>query len=62
MEMPPISILEYKQMCGRAGRPQYDDEGESIIVAKGSPNQYLETLCRWHSRNLLNHKYLGTAL
>jgi len=37
-----ISILEYKQMCGRAGRPQYDDEGESIIVAKGSPNQYLE--------------------
>jgi len=38
----PISILEYKQMCGRAGRPQYDDEGESIIVAKGSPNQYLE--------------------
>jgi helicase len=38
----PISILEYKQMCGRAGRPQYDNEGESIIVAKGSPNQYLE--------------------
>jgi len=37
-----ISILEYKQMCGRAGRPQYDDEGGSIIVAKGSPNQYLE--------------------
>jgi len=37
----PISILEYKQMCGRAGRQQYDDEGESIIVAKGSPNQYL---------------------
>jgi len=31
----PITILEYKQMCGRAGRPQYDDEGESIIIAKG---------------------------
>ena len=28
----PISILEYKQLCGRAGRPQYDDCGESIIV------------------------------
>ena len=38
----PISILEYKQMCGRAGRPQYDDEGESIIVAKGSPDELLE--------------------
>ncbi len=28
-----ISVLEYKQLCGRAGRPQYDDHGESIIVA-----------------------------
>ena len=30
----PISVLEYKQLCGRAGRPQYDKEGESIIIAK----------------------------
>ncbi|MBA3749296.1 MAG: DEAD/DEAH box helicase [Nitrosopumilus sp.] len=29
----PISILEYKQLCGRAGRPQYDTYGESIIVS-----------------------------
>ncbi len=28
----PISILEYKQLCGRAGRPQYDTFGEAIIV------------------------------
>ncbi|MCV0393090.1 MAG: DEAD/DEAH box helicase [Nitrosopumilus sp.] len=32
----PISILEYKQLCGRAGRPQYDDFGESIIVGNGN--------------------------
>lgn len=31
--MMPISVLEYKQMSGRAGRPQYDDYGEAIIVA-----------------------------
>lgn len=30
----PISIFEYKQMAGRAGRPQYDEIGEAIIVAK----------------------------
>jgi helicase len=32
-----ISVLEYKQMCGRAGRPQFDDYGETIIVA---PSKY----------------------
>lgn len=29
----PISVLEYKQLCGRAGRPKYDTCGEAIIVA-----------------------------
>ncbi len=27
-----ISVLEYRQMAGRAGRPQYDEYGETILV------------------------------
>ena len=38
----PISILEYKQLCGRAGRPQYDDHGESIIVGNGNTEDLME--------------------
>jgi len=32
--MHPIPILEYKQQVGRAGRPQYDNRGEAITLAK----------------------------
>ncbi|MFB5607369.1 MAG: helicase-related protein, partial [Candidatus Nitrosomaritimum yanchengensis] len=38
----PISILEYKQLCGRAGRPQYDKYGESIIVGNGNGEEIIE--------------------
>ncbi|MDG6910370.1 MAG: DEAD/DEAH box helicase [Nitrososphaerota archaeon] len=27
-----IPVLEYRQMAGRAGRPQYDDRGETVMV------------------------------
>jgi len=37
--MYPISVLEYKQMSGRAGRPQYDEFGEAILIASSSDNQ-----------------------
>lgn len=30
----PISVLDYKQMAGRAGRPKYDKFGESVLIAK----------------------------
>lgn len=31
--MTRISVLEYKQMSGRAGRPQYDAYGEATLIA-----------------------------
>jgi helicase len=30
-----IPVLEFQQMCGRAGRPQYDDYGEAVAIAHG---------------------------
>ena len=30
----PISVMEIKQMCGRAGRPGYDPYGEAVLMAK----------------------------
>lgn len=29
-----IPVLEIHQMCGRAGRPKYDDYGEAVMLAK----------------------------
>ncbi len=33
-----IPVSEYKQCAGRAGRPQYDDYGEAVLIAK-SPSE-----------------------
>ena len=30
----PIKVMEYEQMRGRSGRPQYDDKGETIVLAR----------------------------
>jgi len=35
----PISVLEYKQFCGRAGRPRYDKFGEAILIARTEDEQ-----------------------
>jgi len=46
----PISVLEYKQLCGRAGRPKYDTAGEAIIVSESGVN----------SEELYDHYVLGS--
>ena len=33
--MQPIPVLEFHQMAGRAGRPQYDKYGEAVMIAHG---------------------------
>ncbi|MEM4241152.1 MAG: DEAD/DEAH box helicase [Candidatus Nitrosotenuis sp.] len=38
----PISVLEYKQLCGRAGRPQYDKFGEAIIVGNSNTAELID--------------------
>ncbi|MEM2878629.1 MAG: ATP-dependent DNA helicase [Candidatus Hadarchaeales archaeon] len=30
-----IPVLEFHQLCGRAGRPQYDRYGEAVVIAHG---------------------------
>ncbi|MFB6204873.1 MAG: DEAD/DEAH box helicase [Candidatus Nanohaloarchaea archaeon] len=41
-----IPVLEYEQMTGRAGRPEYDDHGEAISIAK-QPGMKDEILDRY---------------
>ncbi|MEM3946271.1 MAG: DEAD/DEAH box helicase [Candidatus Micrarchaeia archaeon] len=34
-----ISVLEYKQLCGRAGRPKYDDVGYAITILRSGDTE-----------------------
>ena len=38
----PITVLEYKQLSGRAGRPQYDKYGEAIIVGSSNTEEIFD--------------------
>jgi helicase len=44
-----ISVLEYRQMAGRAGRPQYDDHGETVIIP--APSQPSATVLEHYARD-----------
>ncbi|MEO9363708.1 MAG: DEAD/DEAH box helicase [Nitrososphaera sp.] len=46
----PISVMEYKQLCGRAGRPKYDTSGEAIIVSESTAS----------GEEIYDHYVLGT--
>lgn len=35
----PVSVMEIKQMCGRAGRPGYDSYGEAVIIARSKRDE-----------------------
>jgi len=43
-----ISVMEYKQLCGRAGRPMYDKVGYAILIAKNKEEEeyFLEKYVR----------------
>jgi helicase len=60
----PIRIMEYKQLCGRAGRPQYDEKGEGIIIANDNIagqdlyDHYIDGTPEPIKSNLMNGKSL----
>jgi helicase len=60
MGFTTIPVLEVKQMCGRAGRPRYDEYGEAILIAKSEPERelMLDTYLLGENENL--YSKLGT--
>ena len=52
--MQRIPVSEFKQMCGRAGRPKYDTEGQAILIAKTEfeKDDYIEYFVKGEIENV----------
>ncbi|MEM3713231.1 MAG: DEAD/DEAH box helicase, partial [Thermoproteota archaeon] len=63
-----ISVMEYKQMAGRAGRPKYDKFGEAIIYARNEKEidylmaRYIESIAEPVESKLGTGTYFSTAI
>ena len=63
-----ISVMEYKQMAGRAGRPRYDKFGEAIIYARNEREidylmaKYIESTAEPVESKLGLGTYFSTAI
>jgi helicase len=59
----PISVMEVKQMCGRAGRPGYDPYGEAVLIGKS--NSHYDHLMRdyiMHDTERLTSKLINETI
>lgn len=54
--MQPIPVMEYHQMAGRAGRPQFDTFGEAIVLAKtaGEKEEIVEKYVKGESEDVIS--------
>ncbi|MEM2967629.1 MAG: DEAD/DEAH box helicase [Candidatus Caldarchaeum sp.] len=63
-----ISVMEYKQMAGRAGRPRYDKFGEAVIYARNENDvdyliaRYVESTAEKVTSKLGLGTYFSTAI
>jgi len=63
-----ISVMEYKQMAGRAGRPKYDKFGEAVIYARNENDidylfaRYVDSVAEKITSKLGLGTYFSTAI
>lgn len=60
----PISVMEVKQMCGRAGRPGYDPYGEAVLMAKNirDSDHLFEDYIEHETETIMSKLFSGSAI